>query len=740
VVDNVGSQGDAFSLDASRVVLTNSIVWGHDAWLHSVAGGDVVAGYCDIEGGHPGTGVIDSDPLLTDGMHIASNSPCIGSGSALAVPGQDLDGDDRPISAMDIGADEYADSDDDELPDWWELAYFGNLSEISGDDFDGDLVSNLNEYRSNTDPTNSLEFPNFSISGQIFSDRPQSGIIRLVAVADVNAWTGVVVDVSSPGAFTATNLPAFSTYWLKAYWDGNGDGAKGATEPWGAYLNGSIYLVTNASNVDISFVLDEDKDGMPDWWEPLYGLSSNFYGDAIEDGDADGIPNYFEYRHFTDPASGVGSNVPLPHIVVTNGVGLSIQGAIDAAAPYDIIQVLQGVYTGAGNRDITFSGKTVLLASDAGPSATILDAGGANRHFTLRNETGRTVIKGFAARLGVAVDGGAVYATNSSLGFSTCLFESNSVSGRGGAVYIDKGMMSFDRCRFLGNEAAGDGGGLWVTSALVWVQHCAVSRNEAAAGGGASFHSATGRLLNSTFSTNIATAGSALSLDTSILSMTNCIVWGHASPRIELVNGASYSRSYSDIEGAGTGGTGNLDEDPELRRDGFHLTAGSPCRGAGSLEASGPRDIDDEATPSTNVDVGADEYIDTDSDGMPDWWEVANGLDAGADDAAIDHDGDAVASGDEYVSDIDPQRADSDGDGINDADDDNPGSALDADGDGMPDDWESSFDILAEAETDDHDGDGILNIDEYRAGTNPTVSNAVDGDNATELKVFTPIE
>ena len=45
------------------------------------------------------------------------------------------------------------DSDQDGLPDWWELKYFGNLNQGPGDDPDGDGLTNLQEYQYGTDPT-----------------------------------------------------------------------------------------------------------------------------------------------------------------------------------------------------------------------------------------------------------------------------------------------------------------------------------------------------------------------------------------------------------------------------------------------------------------------------------------------------------------------------------------------------------------------------------------------------------
>lgn len=46
------------------------------------------------------------------------------------------------------------DQDHDGLPDWWELAYFGNLGQPASGDPDGDGLPNLQEYQIGTDPGN----------------------------------------------------------------------------------------------------------------------------------------------------------------------------------------------------------------------------------------------------------------------------------------------------------------------------------------------------------------------------------------------------------------------------------------------------------------------------------------------------------------------------------------------------------------------------------------------------------
>ncbi len=52
----------------------------------------------------------------------------------------------------------WPDANGNGIPDWWEMAYFGNLNQPASGDFDGDGVSNLDEYLEGTNPTNAASF------------------------------------------------------------------------------------------------------------------------------------------------------------------------------------------------------------------------------------------------------------------------------------------------------------------------------------------------------------------------------------------------------------------------------------------------------------------------------------------------------------------------------------------------------------------------------------------------------
>ncbi|MDX1507019.1 MAG: S8 family serine peptidase [Woeseiaceae bacterium] len=182
---------------------------------------------------------------------------------------------------------------------------------------------------------------------------------------------------------------------------------------------------------------------------------------------------------------------------------------------------------------------------------------------------------------------------------------------------------------------------------------------------------------------------------------------------------------------------------------------------------------------------------DTDGDGMSDRWETENGLDpADPADGSLDPDGDGLSNFQEFQNLTNPNEADTDLDGLNDAEEvnthltdprhpdtdrdglsdgdevsiygtnplipDTDGDGIrdgdevnvhatspvnaDSDADGLDDGWEilHGFDPLAGGEQNqDTDGDGLTNVEEFLAGTNPNASDSdEDGlDDFVEINV-----
>ncbi|MGA1820686.1 MAG: SBBP repeat-containing protein, partial [Thermoplasmatota archaeon] len=113
--------------------------------------------------------------------------------------------------------------------------------------------------------------------------------------------------------------------------------------------------------------------------------------------------------------------------------------------------------------------------------------------------------------------------------------------------------------------------------------------------------------------------------------------------------------------------------------------------------------------------------LDSDGDGMPDWWEDDQGLDKTMDDASRDYDNDLLTNLQEFKLNTDPKNADTDGDEL-------------------PDNWEyehaydeGKSDLVGDIprwmdefdSADDTDNDGTTNLEEFLDGSrDPTVKDA----------------
>jgi len=125
--------------------------------------------------------------------------------------------------------------------------------------------------------------------------------------------------------------------------------------------------------------------------------------------------------------------------------------------------------------------------------------------------------------------------------------------------------------------------------------------------------------------------------------------------------------------------------------------------------------------------------IDTDQDGMDDWWEQRFGLDANsAEDAAVDNDSDGLTNLEEFELLTNPMLEDTDNDGLSDFAEVNEHQTsprkFDTDGDMMADGWEleQGFDPLNLSDGAlDSDGDEVLNWEEFQENTDPHDSDSL---------------
>lgn len=149
-------------------------------------------------------------------------------------------------------------------------------------------------------------------------------------------------------------------------------------------------------------------------------------------------------------------------------------------------------------------------------------------------------------------------------------------------------------------------------------------------------------------------------------------------------------------------------------------------------DANGNHRWDDGETDPLNAD--------TDGGGESDGTERIGGrnpLDH-TDDLTFDGDSDGLPMAIEHEKGTDPRKPDTDGDGLSDAVDPFPTDGrytVDRNDNGLPDEWEAKSGLLNDndktASQDDADGDGLTNLQEWIAGTNPRRSDT-DGDGTND--------
>ena len=160
----------------------------------------------------------------------------------------------------------YLDSNGNGLPDSWELANFGNLSQLASGDFDGDGVSNLQEFFDGTSPTNKTSFRSrltvfgnggeVSVAPEQLSYAPADTVSLFATPFITNSffgWSGDVTTRSNPvSLLMSTNRIVranFSCqtagYGLAGWWRGEGDASDFIGGHNGAFFNGTNALAAS---------------------------------------------------------------------------------------------------------------------------------------------------------------------------------------------------------------------------------------------------------------------------------------------------------------------------------------------------------------------------------------------------------------------------------------------------------------------------------------------------------------
>ena len=181
---------------------------------------------------------------------------------------------------------------------------------------------------------------------------------------------------------------------------------------------------------------------------------------------------------------GVERTVPLPYP--------TIQSAIDASSPGDVVIIDDGEYSGTGNRDI-FCNKAITIRSKNGKQNCAINCGGdpmnPHRGFCLSGAWGGAVIEGLSIYGGWASDGGGIYCTQGVYTIRDCSISGNAAGNKGGGIYCGTDSNpSIENCSISGNYidsySSGYGAGIYISNTIGSITGCRISSNDFAAAGG----------------------------------------------------------------------------------------------------------------------------------------------------------------------------------------------------------------------------------------------------------------
>ena len=607
-----------------------------------------------------------------------------GAGNTLAFPASGI-----PCSAHVAGSP--ADADADGLPDDWESYWFSDPSATTAhanpddDGLPGMPFDNWMERVAGTDPTVSNEVAELPLLWK--PSLPQQG--------------GVVFLSAAPEALAGLALPAITATFA------DGTTATLALDASGRWSGTAWVSRTNTACTIVSFsgggetddnrglgwtiplkVLpegeeaDSDGDGMPDSWEAanaLDPLADDASGDPDSDGisnldeylagldpqapeadlwwdfDGDGVPTLVERQRHTDPADP--DDVPEADLLLSPDPAdwaARIAAAVATnPAPYTIVQLAGGTYATNSGIVLSLASSNLVLVGSADPAnPTVLDGQLLGRCVSVTGDNVSLSRLRLANGVGYTYyPGGAIYAGGvRNLLVSHCRIENcfSDAQHAPSSVPTRSIPVPWGAALYMG----GVGGSAAFANTLV--RGCGEGALFAAPEGGGALRLANCTLVDN--DTGPAYAGF------SPLSVENSIIWHCGEVAGNLPADAAIANVCLESEPTCTNATGVTTNPPGLvygwRVDGTE-SANVLAYAASPLAC----DIEGDLRPALSA-LGADEWRDTDEDGIPDWWEALHDFDPeDPDDADSDPDGDGLDNADEYLNETPPRVADADGDG-----------------------------------------------------------------------------
>jgi len=367
--------------------------------------------------------------------------------------------------------------------------------------------------------------------------------------------------------------------------------------------------------------------------------------------------------HISDPLED--GSLAHPFDALAEAIGVAVDG--------DEIEIAAGTYQGIGNARLDTDGKSITIRSASGPQDCVIDLDRLpdDPNFNMyrpndnwafefhRGEQRDTVVDGLTIRDGLCAEEaraviecygaspsvrnclflnndwysvphggegpGSLYLSGGAALFENCLFEDSTTENQFGVPAVASLYDSdavFRNCVFRYNRSE-TGPTIGIRSGNPTIEGCVFIRNDCnRADGVIDAYASRVRIDRCTFAENLLALDdeSAVVSDglTGLTIVTNSIFVSNFAPAGRLGPGIfRYCITESDQPGIG-----NVTADPRLTRDRFHVRADSPAVGAGDPNAPGGGfDLDGDPIPPGAPTIGADQFVDTDADGMSDWFE-----------------------------------------------------------------------------------------------------------------------
>jgi parallel beta-helix repeat protein len=670
--------GGMFNLTSSST-LVNCILWGNLASsgaqiFHS--GGTTTATYCDIQGGFPGTGNIDADPLFVrslwagpDGLfgtadddagdlRLRAGSPALDIGSNAAVPPgvtTDLAGNARiQNNTVDLGAYEgplsvpppkviYVDinaSGADSGASWTDA--FTSLSSALLAAIDGDTIRVADgTYKPTATTDRTLSFAlrqgvgiygGYAGYGAADPDARNVALYASVLSGDIGA-TG---DNSDNSYHVVTSLACDATATLNGFTitGGNANGSGNYASGGGLYNATSSPTLTNCT---LTGNTANDGGGMYSYSSSPTLINCTLTGNSANSGG--GMYN-------------TSSSSPTVTNCTFTGNSADWEGGGMYNYSYSSPTLSNCTFSGnsadghgGGMYSYLYSSPTLSNCTFSGNSANY---GGGMYNYSYSSPTlTNCTFSGNSA----GSNGGGMDNYDSSPTLSNCTFSGNSANYGGGMFNLNSSSPTLTNCTFSGNSAGSNGGGMYNYSSWPTLSNCTFSGNSASSGGGIyDYWYSWPTVTNCTFSGNSANydGGGMYNDYHSSPTMSNCILWGNIAPSGSQIHDDPGSMSvitYSDIQGGFTG-TGNTNSDPLFVRnpspgaDGvwgtpdddygdLRLQPNSPCIDAGNNAAVAADTLD------LDGDGNTAEPIPFDLAGGPRFWDYPGKADTGSGTAPV---------------------------------------------------------------------------------------------------------